>query len=318
MLLEIDRRYNSIENIIQPVLTTSEETEPYIIIVVPPKYQNKTSFSLNNISNIIDETRTDEIADYLKYENNLAKTNRENENLQLFYSTLFYWFIFFIFSIFVHFLNWKIQQFFTNQKYRKKIYRIENYKNQNFQNNMNNNDSLQMSQQDEYSDTNKKIHDNDCVNVSNTLTFNDSIDTFTEIELADDYALTYKNKQNNVSTSSKENLQITDIEDNHIDNDFSFEKKIPDNDINNVNNQNQVPINLLVSQIIRVFDTYKKQTLYYILLGMGALLFEYVFFQYIVLQYNVISIEELEYIIFSDMAPLFNNYLNIIKDEDER
>ena len=49
---------------------------------------------------------------------------------------------------------------------------------------------------------------------------------------------------------------------------------------------------------------------HYIVLGGSILLFQYLFFQYVVLNYNVISLEELEYLLYKDFYPFLENYLD--------
>jgi hypothetical protein len=141
------------------------------------------------------------------------------------------------------------------------------------------------------------------------------------------YLIFIKNKENKIqkikSVSSLSSIEMIDI---NINNLISSTEDNLMLDIDNIKSEN-IEENIILSPRKRniqeeientkfidwkkIKQQVKEKSIHYIILAGFILGFEYIFFQHVILSYNVISMEEIEYLLYKMALPLIHRYVEI-------
>tara|TARA_B110000003_G_scaffold76945_1_gene78550 strand:- start:30 stop:800 length:771 start_codon:yes stop_codon:yes gene_type:complete len=113
------------------------------------------------------------------------------------------------------------------------------------------------------------------------------------------YEKVYKKKHKIIEYYSPRKLQLNEIENGT----YYRKDSIDDEDVGLIENNNN-------NNIIIIFCTKKAKMISYLLFAFLLILFQYLFFQYIVFQYNPLTIDEVKYILYSELIPVLDEYRN--------
>ena len=108
----------------------------------------------------------------------------------------------------------------------------------------------------------------------------------------------YKNKNNLRNISSINSLEMITIP-------LDIEKTSCNND-----NNKEEPKEYKFIKWDKIIKNIKYNIVHYSILLLLIVLFEYWFFNKIILKYDIVSMKELEYMLYKKTAPIINNYIN--------